>query len=158
MQGSVTGLPKIPEGQIQGDKKTDDFAIRLGLVVAGKRRLTRRERFFASELVKRLSELVPKSKGIDHALFLNLANDPGPNWRKRVHRLGRGMIREQIACASSGSGQFTIDVKFDEPLKVLALCIVSDGDHTKSSFELTVKNIQLNPESKKKPTERTKGN
>lgn len=147
--GSVAGLPVIPKGQVQGDDKADDFAIRFGLVVAGKRKLNRRERFFASELVKRLSELVPKSQGIDHALFLNLANDPGPKWRKRTHSLGRGMIQEQIACVSSGPGQFTIDVQLDKPLNVLALCIVSDGDHTESSFQLTVNDILLNSESKK---------
>ncbi|MHC4565375.1 MAG: hypothetical protein ACYTE3_06405 [Planctomycetota bacterium] len=152
LRGSVTGLPIIPKGQMQGDEKADDFAIRFGLVVTGKRRLGRRERFFAPELVKRLSELVPKSQGIDHVLFLNLANDPGPKWRKRIHRLGKGMIREQIACIRSRPGQFTIDVQFDKPLKVLALCIVSDGDHTKSKFQVTVKDIQLNPELKKKLT------
>ena len=49
-------------------------------------------------------------------------------------------------------GQFTIDVQFDKPLEVLALCIVSDGDHTKSKFQVTVRDIQLNPELKKKLT------
>ncbi len=153
VRGSVTGLPVIPRGRVQGDKKADDFAIRFGLVVAGERKLSRRERFFASELVKRLSELVPKPQGIDHALFLNPANDPPPRWRRRTHSLGKGMIREQIACIRSGPGQFTVDVKFPRPLDVLALCIVSDGDHTESSFRMTVRDIQLNPEREDNRTE-----
>jgi hypothetical protein len=156
-RGSITGSPIIPKGRVQGDEKADDFAIRFGLVVSGKRKLSRRERFFAPELVKRLSELVPKSQGIDHVLFLNLANYPPPKWRKRTHSLGKGMIREQIACVSSKSGQFTIDVRFEKPLNVLALCIVSDGDHTKSTFRVTVKDIQLNPEFKKKRTKTGSG-
>lgn len=146
VRGSATGLPVIPKGQVQGDEKADDFAIRFGLVVSGTRKLSRMERFFASELAKRLSELVPKSQGIGHALFLNLANDPPPDWRKRTHSLGKGMIREQIACVSSKSGQFTIDARFEKPLNVLALCIVSDGDHTKSRFGVTISDIRLNPE------------
>jgi len=110
LRGSVTGLPVIPEGQVQGDEKADDFAIRFGLVVSGEKKLSRRERFFASELVKRLSELVPKSQGIDHALFLNLANDPPPEWQRRIHPIGKGIIRERIACVRSDPGKFTIDV------------------------------------------------
>jgi len=150
VHGSVTGLPVIPESQVQGDEKADDFAIRFGLVVSGKRKLSRRERFFAPKLVRRLSELVPKSQGIDHALFLNLANDPPPEWQRRIHPIGKGLIRERIACVRSDPGQFTIDVQFDKPLKALALCIVSDGDHTKSTYQVTVREIQLNPESKEK--------
>ena len=150
VRGSVTGLPVIPEGREQGDEKADDFAIRFGLVVSGERRLSRRERLFASELVKRLSELAPKSQGIDHALFLNLANDPPPEWRRRIHPIGKGIIRERIACVRSDPGKFTIDVQFDKPLRVLALCIVSDGDHTKSTYQVTVREIQLNPELKEK--------
>jgi len=153
VRGSVAGLPVIPEGRVQGDEKADDFAIRFGLVVSGTRKLGRTEKFFASELVKRLSELVPKSQGIDHALFLNLANDPPPKWRRRTHSLGKGMIREQIACVRSCPGQFRIDVQFQEPLKVLALCIVSDGDHTKSRYQVTVREIQLNRKLKEKRTE-----
>jgi len=148
VEGSVTGLPNIPEGQVQGDKEADDFAIRFGLVISGKRKLSRTERYFASELVKRLSELVPKSHGVDHALFLNLANDPPPKWQERTHRLGDGMIRERIASIQDCAGKFTIDVKFEKSLKVLALCIVNDGDHTDSRFKVILKNIRLNPQTK----------
>jgi len=145
VRGSVTGLPVIPKGQMQGDKKADDFAIRFGLVVSGTRKLGRMERFFASELVKRLSELVPKSQGIDHALFLNLANDPPPKWRRRIHPLGKGRIRERVASVKKGPGDFELKVELEKTCPVFALCIVSDGDHTKSRYEVTVTEIQLNP-------------
>ena len=55
VRGSVSGLPAIPEGRMQGDKKADDIAIRCGLDVSGRRRHGRMEEFFATELVKRLS-------------------------------------------------------------------------------------------------------
>jgi len=147
VRGSVTGLPVIPEGQMQGDKKADDFAIRFGLVVSGTRKLGRMERFFASELVKRLSELVPKSQGIDHALFLNLANDPPPKWRRRIHPLGKGRIRERVASVKKGPGDFELKVELEETCPVFALCIVCDGDHTKSKYRVTVTEIQLNPKT-----------
>jgi hypothetical protein len=31
----------------------------------------------------------------------------------------------------------------------LVLCIICDGDHTKSEFQVTVKDIQLNPRRRK---------
>jgi hypothetical protein len=102
VRGAVNGLPKIPEGTVQGDEKADDFALRFGLVVSGERRLGKTDKFFASELVKRLSELVPKSQGIDHALFLNLANDPGPKWQKRIHPIGKGRVRERVGFRTEG--------------------------------------------------------
>jgi hypothetical protein len=149
LEGAVTDLPRIPEGKRQGDKKADDFAIRFGLVMAGKKRLNPIEKLFAPELVKHLFAQAPKSQGLDHVLFLNLANDPPPKWRKRNHRIGKGLLREQIACIKGTPGDFTIKAEFKEPCKVLALCIICDGDHTKSEFQATIRDIRLNPKRRK---------
>jgi len=149
LQGAVTGLPRIPEGKKQGDKKADDFAIRFGLVIAGKKRLNPIEKLFAPELVRHLFGQAPKSKGIDHVLFLNLANDPPPEWKKRTHPIGKGLLREQVGCVRKTSGDFIIKAEFQKPYNVLALCIICDGDHTKSEFQVTVKDIQLNPQRRK---------
>jgi len=149
LKGAVTGLPRIPEGKRQGDKKADDFAIRFGLVMAGKKRLNAIEKLFAPELVKHLFGQAPKSQGLDHVLFLNLANDPPPKWQKRIHPIGKGLLREQVACVKGTSGDFTIEAEFQKPCEVLALCIICDGDHTKSEFQVTVKDIQLNPKRRK---------
>ncbi|MBW7989357.1 MAG: hypothetical protein FVQ84_04980 [Planctomycetes bacterium] len=149
LQGAVTGLPRIPEGKRQGDKKADDFAIRFGLVIAGKKRLNAIEKLFAPELVKHLFGQAPKSHGIDHVLFLNLANDPPPKWKERIHPIGKGLLREQVACIKGTPGDFTLKMEFQKPCEVLALCIISDGDHTKSEFQVTVKDIQLNPKRRK---------
>jgi len=149
LQGSVTDLPKIPEDKRQGDEDADDFAIRFGLIVSGAKKLSKIEKTFAPELIKRLCELVPSSHGIDHVLFLNMANDPPPEWRKRTHPIGRGLLREQVVCVKKEPGGFTIKVEFQKPCTVLALCIISDGDDTKSNFGVTVRNIQLNPKRKK---------
>jgi hypothetical protein len=153
VRGSVSGLPRIPRGRKQGDEKADDFAMRIGLVVAGTRKLSKTEKLFASELVKRLYELVAGHDGIDHVLFLDLANDPGPNWRKRVHPIGNGLLREQIACTRKDAGDFRLEVKFEKPLTVFALCICCDGDDTKSKYQMTIKDIQLNPKKKEVCTE-----
>ena len=153
LQGSVTGLPRIPENRQQGDKNADDFAIRFGLVISGTKKLSKIEKLFAPELVKRLCELAPNSQGIDHVLFLNLANDPPPKWRNRIHPVGKGLLRERIACVSNELGDFTLKVEFQQPCTVLALCIISDGDDTKSKYRVTIRNIQLNPKTKKTNTE-----
>jgi hypothetical protein len=149
LQGAVTGLPRIPEGKKQGDKRADDFAIRFGLVIAGKKRLNPIEKIFASELVRYLFAQAPKSKGLDHVLFLNLANEPAPKWQKRTHPIGKGLLREQVACVKDTAGDFIIKAEFQKPLQALALCIICDGDHTKSEFQVTVKDIQLNPQRRK---------
>ena len=153
LQGSVTGLPRIQENTQQGDKKADDFAIRFGLVISGTKKLSKIEKLFAPELVKRLCELAPNSKGIDHVLFLNLANDPPPKWRNRIHPIGKGLLRERVACISHEPGDFTLKVEFQQPCTVLALCIISDGDDTKSKYQVTINNIQLNPKRKKEHAE-----
>jgi hypothetical protein len=152
LRGSVTGLPKIQKNRRQGDKKADDFAIRIGLVISGTKKLGRIEKLFASELVKRLCELVPNSQGIDHVLFLNLANDPPPKWKNRIHPIGKGLLRERVACVSNEPGDFTLRVEFREPRTVLALCIISDGDDTKSKFQVNVRSIILNPKKRKNCT------
>jgi hypothetical protein len=149
LRGAVTGLPRIPEGRRQGDKKADDFAMRIGLVVSGTKKLGKTKKLFAPELVKRLFELMPKSQGIDHVLFLNLANDPPPKWRRRIHPLGKGLLREQVACVKKEPGDFKLKVAFEKPLTVVALCICCDGDDTKSRYQVTVKSIQLNPKTEK---------
>ena len=149
LHGSVTGLPKIPEGKQQGGKQADDFAIRFGLVISGTKKLSKMDKYFASELVKRMCELVPKSQGIDHVLFLNLANDPPPEWQKRIHPIGKGLIREQICSIKNKPGDFVIKAIFPKPCSVLALCIICDGDDTRSKYRVNVNNIQLNLEEKK---------
>jgi hypothetical protein len=153
LQGSVTGFPKIPEDKRQGDKHADDFAIRFGLVISGTKKLSKIDKLFAPELLKRLCELVPNSRGIDHVLFLNLANDPPPEWRKRTHPIGKGLLREQICSVKNKPGDFALQVDFQKPYTVLALCIICDGDDTKSNFRVIVRNIELNPKRKKERAE-----
>jgi len=153
LRGSVTGLPGIKENQRQGDKQADDFAIRFGLVISGTRKLGPMEKLFAPDWVKHLCELAPNSQGIDHILFLNLVNDPPPKWRSRIHPVGKGLLREQVGCVKNGAGDFTLKVGFQKPCTVLALCIISDGDDTKSKYRVTVRNIQLNPQKRKIRTE-----
>ncbi|MHC4681183.1 MAG: hypothetical protein ACYTEK_21085, partial [Planctomycetota bacterium] len=148
MRGAVTGLPEIPEGREQGDEEADDFAVRLGLVVPGTRKPGPVENLFVPELVRRLCELTPDSKGIDHVLFLNLANDPSPKWRRRIHPLGKGLLREEITCTKTAAGDFILRAEFKEPLAAFALCICCDGDDTQSEYRVTVTEIQLNPDEK----------
>lgn len=153
LQGSFTGLPKIQENKQQGDKTADDFAIRFGLVFSGTKKPSPIDKLFASELVKRLCELVPSSQGIDRVLFLNLANDPPPKWRERIHPIGKGLIHEKVCCIADKPGDFMLRAEFLKPSAILALCIICDGDDTNSKFEINIKNIQLNPKSKKACTE-----
>jgi hypothetical protein len=149
VDGAVTGLPRIAEGKEQGCRNADDFAIRFGLVVPGRKRLNPLEKLFAPELVRHLFEQAPNARGLDHVLFLNMANDPPPEWRKRNHRIGNGLLRERIVCLQKTAGEFRLEAEFEEPLDVLALCIICDGDHTQSEFQVTVKDIRLNPRRRK---------
>ena len=46
-----------------------------------------------------------------------------------------------------GPGDFELKVELERTYPVFALCIVSDGDHTKSKYEVIVREIQLNPKT-----------
>tara|TARA_B100001248_G_scaffold262427_1_gene258370 strand:- start:27119 stop:27745 length:627 start_codon:yes stop_codon:yes gene_type:complete len=141
--GKVDKIINFVDEAQQGDKKYDDFQMRLGLVVAGDKKLNALQRTFAAKWVKKLFHIgKERGEGIDHIEFLNLAGQNLP-WQSRIHPLS-DLIREKIVGQLSEAGEFELKHKLKQELKVVALWLSVDGDDTKSSYSVQIDQIQLN--------------
>lgn len=144
-EGTLSGLPKIPEGAEEGVGKYDDFALRIGLVVEGSHTLSFFEKLFAPGWIKRLAELAPEGHGFDHVELLALSQQKEPGTR-RVHPMTK-YIQEEVAAKVTAPGPFKIDHDYKEPLDAFALWVHADGDDTHSAFEVTLKSVCLKIDS-----------
>jgi hypothetical protein len=143
VKGMIGSLPVIPPGLKQGEKGADDFPFRLGLVLEGDKTLNFAQKLIAAQWVKILFGLAAKDTGIDHIMFLNLAN-PGfspTSGTQREHHDGKGLFTETFVGWIAADQKFNFSYKLPMPKKVIALWISSDGDDTGSSYTLTVNSI-----------------
>jgi len=72
-------------GPRQGEKGYDDYVLRIGLVVPGKKRLNFIQRMTAPEWVRALFKLAPEGTGISKVQFFNVAASPGQIGKSRQH-------------------------------------------------------------------------
>jgi hypothetical protein len=145
--GRISGSLKVPPAK-QGEKGFDDYAIRIGLVEAGKRTLSWREKQFAAGWIKKLFALAPPGTGINKIRFFNVGLDPKHIGRSRTHPLSE-LINETIVAVPNSNGEFAFTNHFNQPISVLAVWISADGDDSHSSFAVTVQRVEL--ETPKKP-------
>jgi hypothetical protein len=143
VKGMISGLPVIPQELKQGEKGADDFPFRLGLVLEGDKTLNFVQRLIAAQWVKILFGLAPEDTGIDHIMFLNLANQgfqPTSNILRK-HPGGKGLITETYIGQIAADQDFNFSYNLRMPEKVIAFWISADGDDTGSSYALTVNSI-----------------
>lgn len=136
------GGVKIKNAKKQGLKGHDDFAFRVGLVLEGDKTLNWLQRKFAPSWVKRLHQLAPEGKGVDHILFFEVANDQSLIGTQRDHYMSE-YLKEHIVAAVGPDGEFSINYTFPKPVKVLALWISIDGDDTSSTYTTLIKSLVL---------------
>ncbi len=141
VSGQMGALPVIPLGLVQGEPGADDFALRLGLVLEGEKRLNFAQRLIAAPWVRSLFELAPADTGIDQILFLNLANPGKLEWRQREHPAGQGLYTEYILKQVEAYQPFELEHELAMPERVLALWISADGDDTGSAYTLSIESI-----------------
>jgi len=143
VMGMIGQLPVIPPGLVQGEKGADDFPFRLGLVLEGDKTLSLAQELFAAQWVKILFNLAPEASGIDHIMFLNLANSglASSFAAKREHPDGNGLYTELIVERVFAEQNFNINYALPMPERVIALWISADGDDTGSKYALTVNSI-----------------
>ena len=140
VSGRVSGALKMPGKQ--GDKGFDDYTVRVGLVAAGSRRLSWREKMIAAPWVKKLFGLAPRGAGISRIHFYNVGTDPRQVKRTRTHPLS-DLMEETILAVADARGDFAFTNRFEPALNVLAVWIACDGDDTKSSFAVTFNKVEL---------------
>lgn len=141
VSGHLDRLLALEPG-IQGSLGGDDFALKLGLVVAGDKTLNPVQRLFSAGWVKRLYALAPESAGIDRIEFLNAVQDPALLGARRQHPLS-DLIYENNVWLIDAPGNFELSHRLDEPLEVVAIWLSIDGDDSESRYTTLIRDLRL---------------
>jgi hypothetical protein len=146
-KGEITnGSINLKDGQEQGIFKkksiTDDYALRLGLVLEGKNKKPKYlPKFMLPSWIKRLFSLAPKDKGVDKIYFLKVVNNASDVGKKREHPLNKLIFEEGAVQAKTGP--FTIDKTFDSPKTVYGIWLSANGEGTQSQFDTSIDSIEF---------------
>jgi hypothetical protein len=141
VSGKISGSLKIPPDK-QSEKGFDDYTLRVGLVEPGTRTLSWWEKLTAADWVKKLFALAPPGTGISKIHFYNVgtvAAQIGRNWAYDYDV----PMEQTVVAVPDADGHFTFINRFNQPLKVIAVWISSDGDDTHSSFVMTLKRVEF---------------
>jgi hypothetical protein len=141
VRGRIEGALNVT-AKTQGQQGFDDYALRVGLVEAGPRRLGFFERRFAPEWVRTLFSLASSDAGISQVRFFNLGVAPDQIGTQRRHPLS-DLLHEEIVAVPTRDGTFEIAVSFGTAIQTVALWISADGDDTNSAFDVTLESIEL---------------
>ena len=141
VSGELTGLLDIDPGR-QGQKGEDDFSLRVGLVIAGDKRLSFFQRLVSADWVKTLYGLAPADAGIDRILFLNAVQDDSQLGLRRQHPLS-DLIYEHNVWLLDRGGPFELHYDLEPPQDVVAVWISIDGDDSRSSYSTLISNLSL---------------
>lgn len=141
VRGRIDGRLNVTAAR-QGQRGHDDFAMRVGLVEPGDRRLRGVARLFTPEWLRQLHDLAPPGTGISQVRFFNLGVAGTRIGTRRRHPLS-DLLHEEIVATPNHDGTFEISASFDRPLTTIALWISADGDDTGSSFVVTLERIEV---------------
>lgn len=140
--GEFRGLPKFADPSSQGKKGFDDFPLRLGFVVSGKKQLGTFQKLVAKDWVRRLFSLAPEGEGVDKILFFNITQNPHQVGGERTHPMSE-LIRETFIDSVKEKGEYSYSYTFKAPIEVLAIWISIDGDDTKSAFDVLIRALEV---------------
>ena len=130
-------------GQRQGEKGSDDFLFRLGVVYEGEQRLSYFQRAIAADWVKTLFGLAPDGAGVDHIAFYNVYSDERLAGQERVHPASDLLKEYFVVKVEEGDGKQPLVIRPDPGKKIVALWISSDGDDTGSAFEVQLSDFEV---------------
>ena len=142
---SVTGnLNKLlnVEANSQGEQGNDDFALKIGLVIAGDRTLNPIQKMFSAKWIKTLFDLAPEGAGIEKIYFLNAVQHKNLLGRQRQHPLS-DLIYENNVWLLDSAGDFSFDYELENPQNVIAIWLSIDGDDTRSSYTTRIYSLNL---------------
>lgn len=126
----------------QGSREADDYALKLGLVVAGDKTLNPVQRLFSAGWIKTLYSLAPEGTGIDRIEFLNAVQYPVLLGARRQHPLSE-LIFENNVWLIDSPGNFDLSHRLDEPLEVIAIWLSIDGDDSDSRYTNLIRDLRL---------------
>ena len=141
VSGHLDRLLALAPG-VQGSRDGDDFALKLGLVVAGDKTLNPVQRLFSAAWIKRLYALAPAGAGIDRIEFFNAVQDTQLLGTRRQHPLSN-LIHENNVWLVDTPGDFELAYRLDEPLEVVAIWLSIDGDDSESRYTTLIRDLRL---------------
>ena len=128
------------KGKSPGSKGADDFPLRIGLIIEGRKKLNFFQRTVAADWLLKLNNLAKKHKGFKNIYSLIYYQDI-PTFKKRKHPMSSYFIEEVAAPFSKGVINYKHNFKSTQ--KVIGLWINADGDDTKSTYSIIINKIKI---------------
>ncbi len=142
VRGEFKGLPNMTNPSLQGETGFDDYALRLGFVLPGDKKLSGFKKLIAAQWVKNLYEQVKGEAGIDSVHFFNVTQNPKKVGQIRTHP-GSDLFKEEFFVEVKKSGPFEYDLQFKKPIEAIAVWLSIDGDDTKSVYDVLISSLEL---------------
>lgn len=127
----------------QADQFLEDSYFRLGLVASGEKTLNWWQKKVAADWVLKLFSMAPQGVGLDKIYFFNVSPYSDQVGKARVHPKSELMHEFVVASHSENKEVLEVNHQLKMPLQVVALWLSSDGDDTKSQFEVQIQKIEL---------------
>ncbi|MDH3631181.1 MAG: hypothetical protein OER98_08685 [Gammaproteobacteria bacterium] len=140
VSGNLSNLLDLPS--TQGQKGSDDFSLKIGLVISGDKTLNAFQRLFSAKWIRKLFDLAPEGTGVEKIYFLNAVQDESLLGRQRQHPQSE-LIFENNVWLLDESGDFSLIHDLQDPQQVIAIWLSIDGDDTRSSYTTTIKSLLL---------------
>lgn len=141
VRGRIHGEFQVPPEK-QGQKGYDDYTLRVGLVEPGPNASSARQLKSSPNWVKALAGVMPPGSGLAQVHFFNLAVDRSEIGRKRQHPISK-LLEEEVVAVPQLDGSFDFIHAVKRGIDTCALWISTDGDDTKSSFDVIIERIEL---------------
>lgn len=131
------GKPSIKDATHESSKEGDDAILRIGLMISGKPPLIP---FFASSWIKAVKDTLKLPS--DEMLYLipSAVHKQGEQWNSPYSDSIKCLSVPSVL-QSNGWQKSTINLK--NPLEVVGIWIMADGDNTKSNFTVWLQNLNL---------------
>ncbi|MBT3236734.1 MAG: hypothetical protein HN353_12330 [Bdellovibrionales bacterium] len=143
VEGSMTGVLNL-RGKQQGTSNADDYIFKIGLIIAGEKRLNFAQRLIAPNWVIEMENILPNNIGVERVEFYIMVSDRSILNTKRVHPLSDLFIENRVWLYDKNKKYFSHKYQLNQKMRVIGLWISSDGDNTKSKFSMTLTKIRLN--------------
>jgi hypothetical protein len=137
MSWKSEGVPSLRDAEQEKQKAGDDAVVKLGLLLRAEK-----ERFkpFLPAWMKQVREGLSYPSEMMIYLVADSRHAAGQRW---LNPYNERITMVSMLDAQAGDGWYRSSIEFDEPVEVVAIWLMADGDNTGSSFVTTVREIVL---------------
>jgi len=127
----------------QGEKETDDYLLRVGIVYQGERTLSSFEKIFAADWLINIFESAPKGSGISSIEFYNIVSDNRLYKKSRKSSSSDYMNEHFSHLSLEKNSQIDMNISLEIKKPIIGIWLCFDGDSTQSQFSLNLKGLTL---------------